>query len=186
MELPEPVDLEPECPEVPALPTEAADATPSVRRYYITTRDLEKYGYTDGCPACDAVRAKTPRAGISHAIGCRERIEKAVSSDPNRNSRYLRNEERITTAVAKTMERDDKRRSAAESGEEPEARRQRTAASGSGLTPEQRAASQEADKGRQPEGGETAMDTDRGQGTVSGPGTALSYTQLTLPTTTNV
>ena len=71
--------------------------------------------------------------------------------------------------MAKTMERDDKRRSAAESGEEPEARRQRTAASGSGLTPEQRAASQEADKKRQPE--ETAMDTDRGQGTVSGPGT---------------
>ena len=87
MELPEPVNLEPECPEVPALPTETADAAQSVRRYYITTRDLEKYGFTEGCPACDAIRAKTPRAGISHAPGCRERIEKAVSSDPNRNNR---------------------------------------------------------------------------------------------------
>ena len=26
------------------------------RRLYITKRDLEKYGYTAGCPACDGVQ----------------------------------------------------------------------------------------------------------------------------------
>ena len=185
MELPEPVNLEPECPDVPALPTDTADAGQTVRRYYITARDLEKYGYTDGCPACDAIRAKMPRAGISHALGCRERIEKAVSSDPNRNSRFLRNEEKITTAVAQTVEQHDKRR-IAEGSEEPEARRQRTvqqtAASGSGLTPAQRTASLEADQDRKRQSesdasGSTtrsrtpnAMDTDRDPGTVLGPG----------------
>ena len=82
LELPSPVTLHPDCPEVPPVPQEAVDQPRAVRRYYITASDLTEYGYTEGCPACDATRAGLPRTGILHSPGCRERIEAAVAADP--------------------------------------------------------------------------------------------------------
>ena len=56
-ELPEPLPLVPEQPEVLARPAEPFHRTLGLRRLYITRRDLERHGYTAGCPACGATRA---------------------------------------------------------------------------------------------------------------------------------
>ena len=53
VELPEPIALEPECPEVKAEPATSHRKQPPARRQYITKADLERHGYTAGCPACD-------------------------------------------------------------------------------------------------------------------------------------
>jgi hypothetical protein len=116
-ELPTPVELHPDSPEAPAVPVEAADQERAVRRYYITGKDLEKYGRSDGCAACDASKANIPRGGIAHAPGCRERIEAAVKADPRRSTRYSAAQDEIADFVAKRVaegaaddERDGKRR----------------------------------------------------------------------------
>ena len=57
----------PEHPSAPVVPVEhGVDVGP--RRYYITSRDLEKYGYTQGCPACAAIRAKKHRVSAEHGL----------------------------------------------------------------------------------------------------------------------
>jgi hypothetical protein len=116
-ELPAPVELHPDSPEAPAVPVEAADQERAVRRYYITAKDLEKYGRSDGCAACDASKANIPRGGIAHAPGCRERIEASVKVDPRRSTRYSAAQDKITGFIAKRVaegavdnERDGKRR----------------------------------------------------------------------------
>ena len=88
MELPSAVEMQPDCPEVPAVPVESADQQKAVRKYYITAADLEKYGFTDHCPACIATATNLPRSGVQHTHVCRERIETAVRSDPRRSTRY--------------------------------------------------------------------------------------------------
>ena len=39
-----------------APPVQEEKTKKALRRLYITKRDLDKYGYTAGCPACDATR----------------------------------------------------------------------------------------------------------------------------------
>ena len=80
MELPMPISITPDTPDVPPVPAVAADGERKARRYYITTRDLERYGYTQGCPACDAIRARMDRIGILHSPRCRERVEDLSSA----------------------------------------------------------------------------------------------------------
>jgi hypothetical protein len=116
-ELPAPVELHPYSPEAPVVPVEAADQERAVRRYYVAGKDLEKYGRSDGCAACDTSKANIPRGGIAHAPGCRERIEAAVKADPQRSTRYSAAQDKITAFIAKRVaegaadnERDGKRR----------------------------------------------------------------------------
>ena len=50
------------------------------RRVYIRRGvELQKYGYTDGCEACDAAKAKTNAYG--HTEECRARLEAAMRQD---------------------------------------------------------------------------------------------------------
>jgi hypothetical protein len=73
-ELPAPAELHPDSLEAPSVPVEAADQERAVRRYYIAGKDLEKYGRSDGCAACDAAKANIPRGGIAQAVeGLRQR-----------------------------------------------------------------------------------------------------------------
>ena len=53
---------------------------PLTRRMPITHKEIEKYGYTDGCPGCDAKkRGEVARRG--HSEKCRRRIEEALRND---------------------------------------------------------------------------------------------------------
>jgi len=79
--LPAPVVLRIRNPEVPSVPTEGRRPETQPRQYYIKQSDLDAYGFTGGCPACDAIRANLPRAGKNHSIACRQRIESHIIAD---------------------------------------------------------------------------------------------------------
>ena len=48
---------------------------------YITKHDLDKYGYTAGCAACDATRIGNRSTGVQHTPMCRERMERLLQSE---------------------------------------------------------------------------------------------------------
>ena len=62
-------------------------------RLYITKRDLEKYGYTAGCPACDGVQIGRRSTGVHRNDLCRERIEECLRQEED-NPRVVRFEAR--------------------------------------------------------------------------------------------
>ena len=87
VELPEPITLRPEMPEVPAEPAQKDKRVgQQYKKQYIVKKDLEKYGYTAACPACDASRMGQRPSGVAHTQICRERIERRSrrtrSADP--------------------------------------------------------------------------------------------------------
>ena len=49
--------------------------------------ELQMYGYTSGCPGCDAAQNDKPAA--KHSPACRERITAAMSDDPDGYGRLL-------------------------------------------------------------------------------------------------
>ena len=51
------------------------------RRLYITKRDLEKHGFTAGCPACDGVQIEKRSTGVHHTQPCRDRIEECLRQE---------------------------------------------------------------------------------------------------------
>eukprot|EP00434_Breviolum_minutum_P038909 symbB.v1.2.034525.t1/scaffold4474.1/size39271/1 len=62
-------------------------------RLYITKRDLEKYGYTAGCPACDGMQIGRRSTGVHRNDLCRERIEECLRQEED-NPRVVRFEAR--------------------------------------------------------------------------------------------
>ena len=56
-----------------APPVQEEKSKKTLRRLYITKRDLDKHGYTAGCPACDATRICKRSTGVHHTPACRER-----------------------------------------------------------------------------------------------------------------
>ena len=58
------------------------------RNVYIAKEDLERWGYTVGCPGCKSILRGTTRQG--HSEACRRRIENAIALDnPDRFNRAL-------------------------------------------------------------------------------------------------
>ena len=44
--------------------------------FYLQKKDLERYGYTAGCPACDSIRREGKRKpGTQHTEECGVRVE---------------------------------------------------------------------------------------------------------------
>ena len=106
-ELPLPIVLAPEVPEVETGPTEVFSREAVHRNIYITKRVLEdpKIGYTAGCPACDGTRLGMRKTGVSHTAQCRNRIEMAMatSGDPTHRARvqkWLDDETRFHSSCA--------------------------------------------------------------------------------------
>ena len=66
--------------DAPEGPPISEDNIAKPRSFKIYPGDLEKYGFTLGCPGCDAVIYKTDRRG--HLDRCRSRLEKAMREDP--------------------------------------------------------------------------------------------------------
>ena len=75
------------------------------RRLYITKRDLEKYGYTAGCPACDGVQIGRRSTGVHHNDICRERIEECLRQEENnpRVVRFEAHQEEEATGLPQTV-----------------------------------------------------------------------------------
>ena len=68
-ELEEPVVIRPERPDVPLEAPDVAERLTVPRRIYITRKDLEKHGYTQGCPACSETMG-----GACQAVPCRPQV----------------------------------------------------------------------------------------------------------------
>ena len=101
-ELPEPTVLRPERPEHEAQPTEPAKPKAIFKNFQITQANLEKYGRTTGCEACEASRIGSRQRGLQHSPECRQRIESAIVADPVESDRYFRAIERHEAKAAKS------------------------------------------------------------------------------------
>ncbi len=87
-------------PAVVTIPVSTDDTVPDVsipepipRRMYIKPRDLEKYGYTKGCPRCEPLREGRSTTA-EHSDDCRKRITDAMEADKS---------EDVQTRVKKTV-----------------------------------------------------------------------------------
>ena len=86
-ELPQPISAAPELPAVSAEASKPYQRDFEPRRVYITRANLEQFGYTTGCPACDETRAGARSAGVSHTDVCRRRLEQALANERSRAER---------------------------------------------------------------------------------------------------
>ena len=72
-----------------SIPIVAATAKPAAvpKNLYVLRADVEKYGYTDGCPACtDLHLGGKVRPGFPHSSECRERIFEMLQKDQNQGA----------------------------------------------------------------------------------------------------
>ena len=106
-ELPMPVTLVPEQPQIERSAADSYNREVQNRRLYITRKDLEdpRIGYTPGCPACDETKAGRRTAGIQHTKACRQRIEDFFinSGDPThqeRVNRWIDARDKLETSVS--------------------------------------------------------------------------------------
>ena len=85
--LKEPIVLRPEVPDIAPAVTVPLEERAGARRVYIRKADLEKYGYTVGCPVCDHLAAGLPRPqGQNHTEECRARIEERMVEEGGENA----------------------------------------------------------------------------------------------------
>ena len=82
----------------------ATEAGPVPRRMYISKGDLEKHGYTVGCPGCVSIIKGTTRQ--MHSTECRARIEKEMQGSTKRKAAEFRAKE----FLGKALERSDEQR----------------------------------------------------------------------------
>ena len=108
-ELPYPLDIKPEVTEVPNVAAEANEAAVHFRRTYLTKKDLQKHGYTNGCPACAAISGGFDRAGLAHTEECRKRLEGKLKEEPEGNKRLKETDDRTHQRMAEYVGRVDKR-----------------------------------------------------------------------------
>ena len=81
-DLPEPLLIIAQLPDVEPTPVETCHSdTRGTRNVYNRKTDLERFGYTAGCPACKVHRAGLPMSGQGHTAECRKRLVDAVTTD---------------------------------------------------------------------------------------------------------
>ena len=78
------------------------------RRFRIERRDLEKMGYTSGCPGCYASRHKRPHR--THTEHCRSRLHKIMMEDSEYRGRMGEVENRENRWLERQVELADQRR----------------------------------------------------------------------------
>ena len=71
---------------------------PEIRNTKLTKTDIEKYGYSDGCPACRAIKADKPWRA-AHTDACRKRIEALMMQDEKDGARVARTELKKVHAI---------------------------------------------------------------------------------------
>ena len=83
--------------DAPITPPEAAEARPFAHRIMCITNDaLMKFRYTTGCRACEsAMRGRAPR--VPHTIGCRARLEEAMTRNERHSERPMQTETKLTS-----------------------------------------------------------------------------------------
>ena len=82
---------------------------PMSRRRGITQIELEKYGFTPGCPGCLA-KQRGEIAKRGHSEACRKRIEDMMRQDGEDRKKIEAADERITRQVARRIEQEEKKK----------------------------------------------------------------------------
>ena len=86
-DLPKPICVRPERPDVPADDPEVhRPGGGHPRRIYITRSDMLAHGFTDGCPACEEVKNGVRQPGTKHSSKCRMRLEGCIRPRDARGS----------------------------------------------------------------------------------------------------
>ena len=86
---------------------------PTARRRGITQIELEKYGFTEGCPGCIAKqRGEVAKKG--HSEACRKRIENLMRQDEGDRKKIEAADDRISHHIARRLEQEEKKRKTAE------------------------------------------------------------------------
>ena len=86
--------------DAPITPPVAAESKPFAhRRMYITNDALMKFGFTDGCRACESTLQGKRASGVPHTAECRARIEQAMAADEEFSDRLRQAEARLVGAA---------------------------------------------------------------------------------------
>ena len=98
-----------ELPRAP-LPRPVEPVAPAVaRRVLIQKKFLEKFGYSEGCAKCRAMRRNEEgKASLGHSARCRERIEQAMSEDEELSKVLAAANERQDQYLSAEVERGDR------------------------------------------------------------------------------
>ena len=73
-----------------------------IREFRINNEILDKYGYTENCPGCDAKQRGTAKA--SHSRACRSRLEESIKAMDPEDPVLLRRDERICSKFVDGVE----------------------------------------------------------------------------------
>ena len=79
-----------------------------IERERITTRDIDEFGATIGCPGCNAI--KDNKRAQAHSERCRKRIEERLGTTPHGAERLDRRSEVINEALAEEVRRKEQRK----------------------------------------------------------------------------
>ena len=89
-------------PEIPRIPKIAVDPEiPIPRGFYVRREDVEKFGYTEGCDGCRAIREKKSYH-VAHGSGCRARVFEKLEAEDNARVSAFR--EKMEKAVEQMSE----------------------------------------------------------------------------------
>ena len=100
-----PLTVEVENPEIPRGSIEAYERPVQSRRHYVLKGDLIKYGFSEGCKACDEIRkGRSKTGGVAHTSECRQRIELCSAEDPTAQERLERSQQREIERLARALE----------------------------------------------------------------------------------
>ena len=87
-DLPEPMLIIPQLPDVEPTSTRVYNCdNKGTRNVYIRKIDLERFGYTAGCRACEVHRAGQSMSGQERTVECRRRLEDAMTTDTSTAAR---------------------------------------------------------------------------------------------------
>ena len=77
-----------------------------VRQMRVRREDLEKFGFTPGCPGCRTVSTPGATGNTAHNDECRERIKKKMSEDEEGRERLARDKERVERRSEEIIEQE--------------------------------------------------------------------------------
>ena len=89
-----------------------------VRRIYIKQSDLDRYGYTTGCPKCEDIIRGATKSTVNHSDRCRKRIEAKLPETEEGRARLGAATERSERFLEEAVRRGDNR--GPKAGDEPQ------------------------------------------------------------------
>ena len=91
-DLPAPMLIIPQMPDVQPTPTRVCNSdNKGTRNDHIRKMDLERFGNTAGCRACEVHRAGQSMSGQDHTTACRKRLEDVMTTDTSTAARVKSN-----------------------------------------------------------------------------------------------